>query len=204
MPEKMAEKNDGKVEIGKDKSIGAVSGEFGKSTQLKISVTQMHEKLNPFYAENGLEIAEDEPVSTDTIKSWVIMKNVGGADVQPDDAITASTDIIEEPLADDDAGENIVGACTLAFRQGEYIIDGIALAPQARGTGGGTALLKAAEEEAALRGGKRIYLVARAPEFFRENGYVTVERGDAPEFFECFGCDQYNKTCFPEVMKHVL
>lgn len=191
MPEKMAEKNDEKVEIEKDKSRGSVFGRAGEGAQLKIIVTQMHEKLNPFYAENGLEIAEDEPVSTDTIKSWVIMEDID---------MPASKD----PLNDEAAAGNIIGACTLAFRQGEYIIDGIALAPKVRGTGGGTALLKAAEEEAALRGGKCIYLVARAPEFFRENGYVTVERVDAPEFFECFGCDQYNKTCFPEVMKHVL
>jgi YegS/Rv2252/BmrU family lipid kinase len=142
----------------------------------KIITTEMHESLNPFYAANGLEIAEDEPVSTDTLKSWVIM-------------------------SEDDS---IKGACTLAFRQGEYIIDGIAVSPELQGTGMGTELLRTAEAEIMSRGGACVYLVARAPEFFRSNGYKTVKREDAPEFFECFGCDQYNRTCFPEVMKHVL
>jgi len=146
-----------------------------------IITTDKHDELNPFYAAMGLEIAEDEPVSTDTIKSWIIP-----ADREKPDA------------------KQVIGACTLAFRQGEYIIDGIAVAEKLRGSGAGSALLKKAEKEALSRGGSRIYLVARAPEFFRENGYRTVERENAPEFFECLGCDQYRKTCFPEVMLHDL
>lgn len=217
MPEKMAEKNDENSTPVNLTDKMETYGESGAQAPFMILETSCHELLNPFYAKNGLEIAEDEPVSTDTVKSWVIMENAGEAGAQIYDASTASEDSdkgtraaadgsseSKDPLEDSSAAENIVGACTLAFRQGEYIIDGIALAPKLRGTGGGTALLQTAEAEAAARGGARIYLVARAPEFFRTNGYVTVERGDAPEFFECFGCDQYNKSCFPEVMKHVL
>lgn len=152
-----------------------MQGKTEENRKFNIQVTYEHDMLNPFYAENDLEIAEDEPVSTDTLKSWIIRN---------DDTIT--------------------GACTLAFRKGEYIIDGIALAPESRGCGAGTELLKTAEQEVKKRGGTRIYLVARTPEFFRANGYETVERSDAPEFFECFGCDQYNVSCFPEVMRHVL
>ena len=46
-----------------------------------------------------------------------------------------------------------------------------------------------------------MYLVARAPEFFRKNGFVTIPREEAPNFFECLTCPQYGKTCHPEVMK---
>ena len=193
-----------------------MQGNIKEKRQLNIQVTYEHELLNPFYAANELEIAEDEPVSTDTLKSWVIMKEDMFKDA-PDQSGVKSTEhgasdseYAPDPLktaAGDDINnitEKIMGACTLAFREGEYIIDGIALAPESRGSGAGTALLAAAEAEVRSRGGERVYLVARAPEFFRVNGYETIDRGDAPEFFECFGCDQYNRSCFPEVMKHVL
>ena len=142
---------------------------------VRIVSTENHEALNAVYARNGLEVTEDAPVSTDTLASWIA-------------------------YVDDEQA----GAATLAFRQGQYIIDGIAMEEGFRGQGVGTGLLKTVIADVRNRGGDSIYLVARAPEFFRENGFVTVAREDAPEFFECFGCDQYNKTCFPEVMKYVL
>ena len=160
-------------------------------SEFGICATERHELLNGFYEVNGLEITEDEPVSTDTVKSFVIMPENFH---RPE----GCGDIL------DGAASAPAAACTLAYRQGEYIIDGIAVTSQLRGKGAGSALLAAAEAEAAERGGSRVYLVARAPGFFRENGYETVERKDAPEFFECFGCDQYGKTCHPEVMRHVL
>ena len=187
-----------------------MQGKMEEKRKLNIKVTYEHELLNPFYAANDLEIAEDEPVSTDTLKSWVIMKDdmfkdAAGAENETEHG-GCDTGASEDPLktADQAAASNIIGACTLAFREGEYIIDGIALAPASRGSGAGTALLAAAEDEVRARGGERVYLVARAPEFFRANGYETIARSDAPEFFECFGCDQYNRSCFPEVMRHVL
>jgi N-acetylglutamate synthase-like GNAT family acetyltransferase len=50
------------------------------------------------------------------------------------------------------------------------------------------------------RGGKRIYLVARAPGFFRKSGFATIPRDSAPMFFECLTCPQYGVDCHPEVM----
>ena len=192
------------------KKEAEMQGKMEEKRKLNIKVTYEHELLNPFYAANDLEIAEDEPVSTDTLKSWVIMKDdmfkdAAGAENKAEHG-GCDTGASEDPLktADESAASNIIGACTLAFREGEYIIDGIALVPASRGSGAGTALLAAAEDEVRARGGERVYLVARAPEFFRANGYETIARSDAPEFFECFGCDQYNRSCFPEVMRHVL
>lgn len=184
-----------------------MQGKKEKNKKLNIKVTYEHELLNPFYAANDLEIAEDEPVSTDTLKSWVILKDdmFTDADNKAENGGESNVNEAEHGVeASALVTENIVGACTLAFREGEYIIDGIALAPGSRGSGAGTALLETAEKEVRARGGERVYLVARAPEFFRTNSYETIARSDAPEFFECFGCDQYNRSCFPEVMKHVL
>ena len=140
---------------------------------IRIIPTDDHESLNGFYAENGLEISEDDPTDTSALKSWRLFDENGV----------------------------FAGAVTLAFRQGDYIIDGIALAQDHRGQMLGTGLLKTALVDARDRGAERVFLVARAPEFFRANGFVTVPREEAPEFFECAGCDQYNVSCFPEVMR---
>ncbi len=139
---------------------------------IRITAEPDHNSLNGFYAENGLEISEEDPVGTDAVKSWRMYH-----------------------------GDDFAGACTLAFRQEDYIIDGIAVAEEFREQNLGTGLLKTALDEAKQRGAERVYLVARAPGFFRDHGFVTVEREQAPEFFECAGCDQYQKTCHPEVMR---
>ena len=111
-----------------------MQGKMEEKRKLNIKVTYEHELLNPFYAANDLEIAEDEPVSTDTLKSWVIMKDDmfkddGSAEneAEPDGCGGAQ----EDPLkaADESISANIIGACTLAFREGEYIIDGIGDVP---------------------------------------------------------------------------
>ena len=147
----------------------------GKSKSYEIISVDDHESLNRFYEKNDLEISEEDPVGTDAVKSWVLVED-----------------------------EKLAGAATLALREGEYIIDGIALEESYRGGGRGTALLNTVIDEVRKRGGSRIYLVARAPEFFGASGFKEVERADAPEFFECFGCSQYGVKCFPKVMEYIL
>ena len=147
----------------------------GKSKSYEIISVDDHESLTRFYEKNDLEISEEDPVGTDAVKSWVLVED-----------------------------EKLAGAATLALREGEYIIDGIALDESYRGGGRGTALLNTVIDEVRKRGGSRIYLVARAPEFFGASGFKEVERADAPEFFECFGCSQYGVKCFPKVMEYIL
>lgn len=142
----------------------------------KISVTEDYEKLVPFFIENDLEFSEDEPVPTDLVKCWQITRN-------------------------DEDGEKLIGAFVLAKREGEFIVDGIAVDPQYRKYRLGKTLLDRGIKETLDRGGRRIFLVARAPEFFRKQGFVTVEREAAPNFFECLTCPQYGVDCHPEVMR---
>lgn len=138
----------------------------------KISVTEDYERLVPFLIENDLEFSEDEPVPTDLVKCWQIEK-----------------------------GEQLIGAFVLARRQGEFIVDGIAVAPEYRKFKLGKTLLERGIKEVLKQGGDRIFLVARAPEFFRKQGFVTVPREEAPDFFECLTCPQYGISCHPEVMR---
>ena len=149
--------------------------EYKNHTDYIISETEDYEKLVPFFIENELEFTEEdaEEVPTDVVKCWQIT----------------------------DADGRLVGGFVLALREGEYICDGIAIDDSLRGTGLGSQLLKLGLEETVKRGGDRMFLVARAPEFFRRNGFVTVPRQEAPNFFECLTCPQYGISCHPEVMR---
>lgn len=149
--------------------------EYKNHTDYIISETEDYEKLVPFFIENELEFTEEdaEEVPTDVVKCWQIT----------------------------DADGRLVGGFVLALREGEYICDGIAIDDSLRGTGLGSELLRLGLEETVKRGGDRMFLVARAPEFFRRNGFVTVPRQEAPNFFECLTCPQYGISCHPEVMR---
>ena len=142
---------------------------------IEIRVTDDYERLVPFFIENELEFSEDEPVPTDIVKCW------------------KATD-----------GDRLIGGFVLAKREDEFICDGIAVDPEYRNMELGRALLKLGIEETIKNGGDSMYLVARAPGFFRTEGFETVERADAPEFFECLTCPQYGRTCHPEVMRKAL
>ena len=141
-----------------------------------ISETENYDELVEMFIRQGLEFSADDEVPTDLIKCW---------------------------KAEDEEG-NLLGGAVLAEREGEFICDGIATVPPARGISLGMKLLLTLITEARARDGRKLFLVARQPEFFRSHGFVKVERGDAPLFFECFSCPQYQKTCFPEVMEYAL
>ena len=65
-------------------------------------------------------------------------------------------------------------------------------------------LVDKVKQEVLARGGDAIYLVARAPGFFRKLGFETIAPQNAPNFFECKQCPQYQVSCHPEVMKLTL
>lgn len=146
-----------------------------KDREYILRETDEYAKLVEFMIANQLEFTEEdaEEVPTDFVKCWEITDSAG----------------------------NLIGGFVLAKRQGEYICDGIAVDGSRRGENLGTELLNKGIEETKSLGGRRMYLVARAPEFFRKNGFVTIPREEAPNFFECLTCPQYGKTCHPEVMK---
>ena len=139
---------------------------------ITINVTEDYFGLIPFFIDNELEFTVDDDVPTDIIKCWRAENN----------------------------GE-LVGGCVLAKRNGEFICDGIATAPQIRGEGIGEKLLGLLVAEVKSRGGECIFLVARAPGFFAKKGFEPTPKDSAPTFFECFTCPQYGVDCHPEVMR---
>ena len=142
-------------------------------SDLKISTTKDYDSLVPMFIANRLEFSEEEPVPTDIVRCW--------------------------QLTDD--SDRLQGGAVLALREGRFIVDGIAVNEQYRSSGAGRQLLEHIIRETRRLGGSSIFLVARAPGFFRKSGFVTVDREDAPQFFECFTCPQYGKECRPEVMR---
>lgn len=139
---------------------------------LKIEVTKEYDLLTKFFEKNGLEISEEEPVATDTLKAW----KISDANI-------------------------LVAAATLAKREGRYILDGIAVEEEYRKLKLGKLLLDLVIKEIRTLGGDALYLVARAPGFFARFGFEEVEAKAAPQFFECFTCPQYGKTCHPQIMR---
>ena len=141
--------------------------------RLMMKETDEYERLVKFFVENQLEFDGDEEVDTDIIKCY---------------KVTHGDDFL-------------VGAVVLAKREGQYIIDGIAVDKLYRKMKVGQILLKKVIKKVEELGGDSLYLVARAPEFFKKYGFEAVDPETAPNFFECKYCPQYQVDCFPEVLK---
>lgn len=139
-----------------------------------IRETDEYDRLVQFFVDNNLEFDGDEEVDTDILKCYMFT----------------------------DKEDTLIGGVVLAEREGKYIIDGIAVDSEFRNEGIGEILLNQIKEDVEELGGDAIYLVARAPEFFRRNGFEEVDPELAPNFFECKYCSQYGKTCHPEIMKY--
>lgn len=142
--------------------------------RMKMRKTDDYEKLVKFFVENRLEFDGDEEVDTDIVECYEI--------VHGDE-------------------EYLVAGAVIARREEKYIIDGIAVDEPYRRLKVGKIILDKVVERVKEMGGDSIYLVARAPEFFRKNGFQTIDPDDAPIFFECKQCPQYQVDCHPEVMK---
>jgi N-acetylglutamate synthase-like GNAT family acetyltransferase len=139
----------------------------------RITTTDEYERLVEMFIRHGLEFSFDEPLPTNVVECW---------------------------KAEDRDGRLISG-CVLAVRGNEYIIDGIATEPEFRKEKIGGQLLELALEEVRKRGGEKVYLVAKAPGFFRKHGFIDIPVSEVPELFDCYSCPQFGQTCHPEVMK---
>ncbi|QAT42406.1 GNAT family N-acetyltransferase [Aminipila luticellarii] len=143
---------------------------------LRMSQTDDYEALKTLYIKNDLEVDPDEPMPEGVVKNWKIT------------------------LGCDKEGMLVAGL-TLAKYEGEYIIDGIAVEPEYRKLKIGKTLLEKAVAEVRSLGGEKIFLVARAPEFFRKEGFITIDSKAAPDVFDCMTCPQFGVQCHPEVMR---
>jgi N-acetylglutamate synthase-like GNAT family acetyltransferase len=177
---------DGAPSDGKQSGAPADDARGEPSGAVAISETDAYDALVAIFIRNGLEFSAEEAVPTDLVKCWEALELYADA---------------ERPATAGPAAGRLIGGCVLALREGAFIIDGIAVEPEYRSHSLGKKLLELAVGEVKARGGRELFLVARAPEFFRKQGFVTVPREGAPTFFECLTCPQCNVSCFPEVMR---
>jgi len=152
-----------------------------KFTLDKAEITE-YPKFVDFLIANGLEFEEEdkEDENPGIVKMWKITQGLK------------------------DESDVLVGACVLCFREGIYILDGIAVDFPMRKFGLGKMMMDKAEKEAKAQGANELWLVARVPEFYKKLGYETVSMEGAPQFFSCYTCPQRGVDCFPEVMKKIL
>jgi len=144
--------------------------------RFKMKETDDFEKLVPFFIENGLEYDEDEKASESLVQCWEIVHG-------------------------DENDEHLVAALALSERGGGYVIDAVAVSKLFRKFKMGKILVEKAIKEVLQRGGRCIYIVAKVPGFFEKLGFKAITREEAPDFSECFSCEQFGNGCSPEVMK---
>ena len=86
-----------------------------------ITTTDDYERLVPFFVANDLEFPDEEDyeVPTDLVQCWKVTE---GVQPEPDeDSVEYKTD-----------HHRLIGGFVLAERQGEFIVDGIAVDPEYR------------------------------------------------------------------------
>lgn len=146
----------------------------GNGITLKMSQTNDYEALKTLYIKNDLELDPGEPMPEGVVKNWKITHG---------------------------KEEHLIAGLTLAKYKDEFVIDGIAVEPEYRKMEVGRIILEKAIAEVRNMGGKKIFLVARAPEFFRKQGFITIDKEEAPKVFDCLTCPQFGTKCHPEVMR---
>lgn len=117
-----------------------------------------------------------------------------GGEAEKEQEIVSCWKVVQDP-------DYLVGGVILSKRKGEYYIGGIAVDPPMRRTGIGRILMNKAISEVRKLGGKRIYLVAKVPEFFRTLGFEEISFDEIEGLSGCGSCEQAGSSCFPKAMK---
>ncbi len=170
-----------------------------------------HELLTGFYLEGELEISEDWIETSGVFLSEaVIVVNKGDKEdfycgcsngektSCQENADTANR--FKLPALND----NIKGAYSLSHRFGVVVLDYIAIKKDVRKNGIGSALLHRIKEKCGELRVEKIYLTAKARDFFLKNGAKEVAAGFplySELLGECAECQQRGKECFPAVME---
>ena len=133
-----------------------------------------HNELIPFYSERGIEISDS--FENDPDFSFIIEDN-----------------------------KKIIAAITCSKIDNTYIIEAIAVDEKYERQRLGTKLIQHSIELIKSIGGEEIILNAKNPLFFEKNNFKTIDKTEVPvnAYSYCFECPDYQKNCFPKIMKHV-
>ena len=141
---------------------------------MKIEKYDNYKELIPLYISRGLEVHDGDFYNKHVFS--LIMKNEEGA---------------------------TIGASTCTQLDENYIIEALVIAENETQKGYGKYLLNNVLNEIKELNGTNIYLVAKDPKFFEKNGFIIIEKEDAPDFSDCFMCPDYKVCCFPKILKYI-
>jgi len=134
--------------------------------------------LTEMFHRNGLEISPGEAPPKGLIKCWETVESKDG---------------------------NRVGGVVLEKRDGEFVIGDIAIEKSFRRHNLGTLMIEKVIEEVKSLGGKRIMLVAKAPEFFKTIGFISIDRQSALLYKNYHQTEKYieeTKMIWHDIDKH--
>ena len=159
-----------------------------------------HSILTHFYAENKLEISNDWANSSGVFLSEFVIKEDNQKYIKTDKEILMLCNKNEET-------PNLVispiAAYSLSKRYGVIILEYIAVKSDQRKNGIGSLILKRIKEKCKEFGSDKVYLNAKAIDFFRKNGACEVPCNSQiylKLLGDCTDCMQRNKNCHPYVM----
>ncbi len=169
----------------------------------------LHCLLTEFYLESELEISEEWTETSGVFFSEIVVENgavladyccekdASSRENLPDDRVKPAFEALIR-------SGNMIGAYSLSRRFGVTVLDYIAVKKDARQKGLGSIILSRIKEKCRENGVEKIYLTAKAREFFLKNG--AKEISDALPLYgellgECAECPQRGKECFPSVME---
>ncbi len=134
-----------------------------------------HSSLIPFYTRRGIEELTDYP--NKPIFSYVIKED-----------------------------DKLIGAATCSKENNIFILEAIAISEEHTGKKIGSKLLKKVFERLKQMGAEYVIINAKNTAFFEKNGFQVVDRSYAPpsEYQYCDDCPDYEKTCFPKIMRYKL
>lgn len=105
-----------------------------------------------------------------------------------------------------DSEGKMVAAARLEFTFDHPFVEEVAVREDLRGRGFGNKVVGAVLEEARKRGIRMIWVMARAPDFFRNMGFAEAPEKELLEklIAQCQDCRDYRRACNPILLKKTL
>lgn len=122
-----------------------------------------------------------------------------GLEIEPDSTELEGLLICFEMY--DKEAKKRVGGASLVCALDEYVLRTVAVEKEYRGRNLGKRLVQEAVEEVKRRGGKRLMLTAKVPEFYQKLGFEIMDRSHAPKISDCLSCPQFHHGCDSEIMQ---
>lgn len=138
-------------------------------------------------------------IETEDYYSLAVLFKESGLEVNPEEVKPES--IIKMWRCENSQSGELLGGAIVQLLNNIYVLKDFAITEKHRNCGIGKELLFHVEQEIAKLGIKEMWLVGKVPDYYQKYGWERVAFEDSPQIFKCFTCEQYNKTCFPSVMR---